>query len=242
MYTHRYLESWMLLSEEEIVVPQMVGFEVLTKIIFGFLKVGADREPKTATEVAAVAKVSRDNIVRNARFLRSIGIIDGTRGRYSLTSDGTNYAKSLDWGRLDEANKLLRGLLKDRPVVKRVVGFVDINEPVGREALVSQIALIAGVGREPRYETGIRGFVDMLVTSDLLEESAEGNIVSGKTVKEQMLEKKEPRTAFSEPTVAIEPPRHVNFPVSLNLNIDNETDIETLKKILRALKEVFSED
>lgn len=242
MYTHHYLEGWILSLEEEIVVPQMVGFEVLTKIIIGYLKVGADREGKTATEVAAVAKVSRDNVARNARFFRSIGIVEGTRGRYKLTSDGTNYAKSLDWGRLDEANKLLRELLKDKPVVKRVVGFVDINEPVSREALVSQVALIAGVSREPRYETGIRGLVDMLVTSDLLEESAEGNIVSGRIVKEQMPEKKEPRTVFPEPTVAIEPPKHVTFPVNLNLNIDNETDIESLKKILKAIKEVLSED
>jgi hypothetical protein len=236
------LEVELVSSEEEIAVPQMVGFEVLTKIIIGYLKVGADREGKTAAEVAAVAKVSRDNVARNARFFRSISIVEGSRGRYRLTPDGTQYAKSLDWGRLDEANKLLRELLKDRLLVRRVLGFVDINEPVSREALVSQIAIIAGVSREPRYETGIRGFVDMLVTSVLLEESAEGYLVSRKPAKERIPEKKKTREIYPAPTVEIEPPEPITFPISLNFNIDNETDIENLKKILKAIKEVFSED
>lgn len=229
-------------SEEEIVVPQMVGFEILTKIIIGYLKVGADREGKTAAEVAAVAKVSRGNVARNARFFRSIGIVEGRRGRYRLTPDGTQYAKSLDWGRLDEANRLLGELLKDKPLAKRVLGFVDINKPVSREALVSQIAIIAGVSRERRYETGIRGLVDMLVTSALLEESAEGNLISGKPAKKRSPEEKKPREVYPEPTLAIEPPKRITFPISLNFNIDNETDIESLKKILKALKEVLAED
>lgn len=229
-------------SEEEIVVPQMVSFELLTKIIIGYLKVGGDKEGKTAKEVAPVAKVSRDNVARNARFFRSIGILDGTRGRFSLTADGAQYAKSLDWGRLDEANRLLRELLKDKPLAKRVLGFVDINQPVTRDALVAQIAIIAGVSRAPRYETGIRGFVDMLVTSDLLEESAEGSLTSGKPAERRFPEEKKPKEVYPEPTLTIEPPKPITFPISLNFNIDNETDTEHLKRILKAIKEVLAED
>ena len=231
-------------SEEEIVVPQMVGFEVLTKIIIGYLKVGGDKEEKTASEVAAVANVARNNVTINGRFLRSIGIIEGGRGRYKLTPQGTKYAQSLDWGKLDEANRLLREILKDKPVVKRALGFVDINAPVEREALVSQIALIAEVSRQSRYETGIRGLVDMLVTSGLLKESPEGNLVPGKPPKEPIVpEEKKPRITYPEIKVPVEaPPKRMAFPVSLNFNIDKETDVKKLKKILKAIREVFSED
>ena len=235
-------------SEEEIIVPQMVSFEVLTKIIIGYLKIGADKEEKPHSEVAAVSKVSRGNVARNARFFRSIGIIEGRRGRFRLTPEGTQYAQSLDWGRLDEANKLLREILKDKPLVKRVLGFVDINQPVNAEALVSQIAIIAEVSRQPRYVTGIRGFVDMLVTSGLLEESAEGKLVPGKPSKVPRIIPEEKRgieayPEIEEPSVvAIESPRRISFPVSLNFNIDNDIDIENLKKILKTIKEVFSED
>ena len=65
----------------------------------------------------AVANVARNTVTINGRFLRSIGIIEGGRGRYKLTPQGTKYAQSLDWGKLDEANKLLREILKDKPVV-----------------------------------------------------------------------------------------------------------------------------
>ena len=231
-----------MLSEEEIVVPQMVGFEVLTKIIVGYVKVGADKGVKTVSEVAAVAKVAPANVRRNARFLCSLGIIEGTRGRYRLTPEGTKYAQSLDWGKLDEANKLLREILKEKPLVKRTLGFVDINEPVDKEALVSQIAIIAGVGKESRYVTGIRGFVDMLVTSGLLRESTEGRLVSGKP--SIIPEEKKPREAYpeiAEPPVAIESLKRIVFPVSLNFTINNETDIENLKKMLKAIKEILSD-
>jgi len=237
--------SWLLTSEEEIVVPQMVGFEGLTKIIIGYLKVGADKEEKTTSEVGAVANIARANIARNGRFFCSIGVLEGGRGRYKLTPEGTNYAQSLDWGKLDEANKLLREILKGRPLVKRTLGFVDINEPVDRESLVAQIAIIAGVSRQPRYETGIRGFVDMLVTSGLLEESAEGKLVPAKPSKVSRIipeGKRETYPRIEEPSVvAIESPRGISFPVSLNFNIDNNTNIENLKKILETIKEVFSE-
>lgn len=230
-------------TEEEIAVPQMVSFEVLTKIIIGYLKVGADKEEKTASEVGAVANVAANNVSLNGRFLRSIGIIQGRRGHYKLTAEGIKYAQSLDWGKLDEANRLLRENLKDKPVVKRARGYVDINEPVERETLVSQIAIIAGVSRQARYETGIRGLVDMLVTSGLLEENPEGNLVSGKSTKELVPEEKKPRIAFPEPSITVQAhPKRITFPVSLNFNIDNETDIENLKKILKAIKDAFSED
>lgn len=233
-------EVWILSQEEEIVVPQMVGFEGLTKIIIGYLKVGGDKEEKTNAEVAAVANVAQANVGRNGRFLRSIGIIEGRRGRHKLTPEGTKYAQSLDWGRLDEANKLLGELLKDKPIVKRALGFVDINAPVERDALVSRIAIIAGVSRQTRYETGIRGFIDMLVTSGLLDER-EGNLVPGKLprVPKEIPERKK---VIAEPSVAIEMPKRLELPVSLNININDETDIENLKKILKAIKEVFSED
>lgn len=228
-------------QEEEIVVPQMVGFEGLTKIIIGYLKVGADNEEKIASEVAAVANISANTVSLNGRFLRSIGIIEGRRGHYKFTPEGTRYAQSLDWGKLDEANKILREILKDKPIVKRALGFVDINAPVERETLVSQIAIIAGVSRQARYETGIRGLVDMLVTSGLLEESTDGNLVSGKLPKVPKAIPEEKKVT-AEPSVAIELPKPVGFPVSLNININDKTDVENLKKILKAIKEVFSED
>jgi hypothetical protein len=234
-------------SEEELIVPSMAGFEILTKIMIAYLKVGADKEPKTRDDVATVASVSTTTISLNSKFLKSIGVIDGSRGRYKLTPIGTQYAQALDWGRLNEANNLLRELLKDKPITNRTIGYVDINKPVKKETLVGQIAIIAGVRREQRFETGIRGFVDMLVTSGLLEEDKEGNLVTGKTLK-----KEPPSLRPSEETerlpylvpgaVPFEPEQRMAFPITLNFSISDETNVENLKKILKAIKEVFLEE
>lgn len=237
----------LLKTEEEIIVPQMVGFEILTKIIIAYLKVGGDKQEKGTSVIANVANVARANVSLNSKFLRSIGIIEGSRGKHKLTTDGAQYAQALDWGRLTEANKFLRKLLKDRPVTKRTLGYVDINRPVDKETLVGQIAIIAGVRREPRYVTGIRGFVDMLVTSSLLQEDKERRLVSGIIPEKQELpvvvEEKGREATYQFPAIQpSEATQRVVFPITLNFTISDETSVENLKKILQAIKEVFSEE
>jgi len=237
----------LLTSEEEIIVPQMVGFEILTKIIIAYLRVGGDKQEKGTSDIANVANVAANNVSLNSKFLRSIGIIEGSKGKYKLTTDGAQYAQALDWGRLTEANKLLLKLLKDRPITKRTLGYVHINRPVDKETLAGQIAIIAGVRREPRYETGIRGFVDMLVTSGLLQEDKEGRLVTGIIPEKEELpavvEEKGREVPYQIPTVRpSEAAQRVAFPITLNFTISDETNVENLKKILKAIKEVFSEE
>jgi hypothetical protein len=232
-----------LSNEEEIVIPQMVGFATLSKIIIAYLKVGGDEQEKSYSEVAAMAKVNENNVSLNTKFLCSVGIIEGSAGRFKLTSMGKQYAKSLDWGKLDEANRLLRETLKDKPITKKILGYLDIHQPVSKEDLVSQIALFADVTKEPRFETGIRGFLDMLMTCGLVEEDANGKLISS---RERTAEGELPQTPLKEDKEwlkTMQPPiqeeKRITFPITLNLNIDNNTDLERLKTILETIKKVF---
>jgi predicted transcriptional regulator len=234
-------------EEEKLVVPQMVKFEVLTKIIIAYSKIGGDKEEKSYNDVAAVANVSPSNVGRNVRFLVTMGILEGSRGKYKLTPEGAKYARALDWGKINEANKYLREILQNTEIVKRILGYVSINKPVDRETLVGQIAVIANVRRTPRFETGIRGFVDMLATSGLLEEKNEkytiGEIRERKPVTTEPSEEKLTRfPAEIEPVTSVtELKKELTFPITLNLNISDETNVENLKKILKIIKEIFSE-
>jgi hypothetical protein len=222
----------------------MVGFATLSKIIIAYLKVGADEQEKSYSDVAAMAKVNENNVSINSKFLCSIGIIEGSTGHFKLTQMGKQYAKSLDWGKLDEANKLLRETLKDKPITKRVLGYLDIHQPVSKEDLISQIALFADVTKESRFETGIRGFLDMLMTCGLLEEDANGKIVSSKerTKELELLptsakEDKEWLKTIQPPTIQEE--KRTTFPITLSFNIDNNTDPEKLKTILETIKKAL---
>jgi predicted transcriptional regulator len=228
------------LSDEEIVIPQMIGFDKLIKIIIAYLKVGAAEEPKGYSEVASVAKVAANNVRLNAKFLKYIGILEGERGSYKLTDKGKRYAQALDWGKLGEANSILKETLKDNALARRTLGYVDINQPVTKDDLVSQIAIISGKAKQGRYITGIKGFVEMLVTSGLLESDAGGNLTAGKEKTDELVEAHVSRPSTFEVSRPAKPPI-TSLPLTLSINIDDKTDIEKLKEVLRAIKEIFSE-
>lgn len=237
----------MLSEEERLEVPQMVGFEVLTKIIIAYSKIGGDKEEKSYQEIATVASVAANNVRLNLKFLNSIGILEGSRGKYKLTSEGAQYARALDWGKLNEANKILRDILRDKSIVERTIGYVSINKPVDKETLVGQIAVIAAKRKTARFVTGIRGFVDMLATSGLLEET-EGKYVTGKTIEEKPFpkepsDKKLRKFLGKIPEIPSVPKtkQELALPITLNFNISDETNVENLKKILQVIKEIFSE-
>jgi len=220
----------------------MIGFEILNKIMVGYLKVQADKEPKSYSEVAGVSKVAENNVILNAKFLSYIGILEGERGQFKLTPDGKRYAQALDWGKLEEANSVLKEVLKDKALTRRTLGFVDINKPVSKEDLVGQIAIIAGVPKEPRFNTGIKAFVDMLMSSGLIKEDTEGKLSTEKPV--------EPMKAKTEEEITSKPEeksievlvgeKRMSFPITLSFSIDNQTNEENLRKLLKVIKEVFS--
>jgi len=235
------------MSAEELSVPEMIGFGMLSKIVVASLKVGADEAEKSYVDIATMAKVSVNNISLNSKFLTSIGINEGTRGHMKLTALGKQYAQSLDWGKLDEANKTLREILRDKPLAKKITGYVEMHQPVDRDELVGQIALFSGVPKEPRFETGIRGFVDMLVTCGLLEEESDAKIVAGKMrgekseleepVKSESIDRRWGQSML--PAVTLQEEGQLTFPVTINLDISNDVDIAKLKAILETIKDVF---
>lgn len=218
----------------------MIGFDKLIKIILGYLKVGAAEEPKGYSEVASVANVATNNVSLNSKFFEYIGMLEGARGNYKLTDKGKRYAQALDWGKLAEANAVLRETLKDNVLVKRTLGYVDINQPVTKDDLVSQIAIMSGKARQDRYITGIKGCVEMLVTSGLLESDASGNLTVSKEKKEELVEPHVSRPSTFEVSRPTKPPS-IGLPITLSINIDDKTDIDKLKEVLKAIKEIFSE-
>jgi hypothetical protein len=216
----------------------------LTKVIIGYLKAQAINEPKSYSDISKISNVSAGNVRLNGSFLVSIGILEGQRGDYKLTAEGRKYAQALDWGRFEEANYVLRELLKATKLMQAVTGFIDINKPVDKEDLISQIAVIAGVSKESRLKTGTKAYVDMLITCGLLKEDAEGKIYPGK-----YLEPSEQKTStemyLPETPIKAEKTRaetRFAVPITLSFVIDNQTDEERLRKLLKVIKEVFSEE
>lgn len=224
-------------AEKRMRVPQMLGLEALTRIIVAYLMVGADEKEADYETVANVADVSSDNVGRNARFFEYIGLIVGGRGKFKLTELGKSYAQALSWGRIKDAGAILRKTLSNNELVSRVLGYVDINAPVSKEDLISRIAIIAGVRPSPSYRTGIGGFIDMLISAGLFNEDSAGNLTPSKvsTVGPKEV------VPLPEETTPLEPPTFkVPINITINLNTD-KIDAETLKQLLKTIREALSE-
>ena len=222
-------------SEEAILVPQMIGLDLLQKIIIAYFKAGGDKVEKSNEEIAQISGVSQNNISSNNKFFASIGLLEGSRGAYKLTQGGAEYAKALDWGRLNEAQAVLRRTIKDKTLVVRTIGYVDLNKPVNKDDLVGKIANTAGVKNEPRFSVGIRAFVELLILSGLLAEDKDGNVIAA---EKDFIGESIPLKRIVEIPQEEEAAQNV-FPVNITIAIDNNTDIEKLKSMLKAIREVL---
>jgi hypothetical protein len=242
-----------------ISVPQMVNLDSLIKIVIAYSKAGGSQREVTTKEVAQISGLDPSNVGLNNKFFASIGLIEGRRGAYKLTSAGSSYAQALDWGRLEEAQIILRRTIKDKPLVQKTVSFVELNKPVSKEVLIAKVAGFASVPNEPRFSTGIKAFVEMLTLTKLLQESKEGSLETG--VRDEPKKPDADIIVSSDKgnLVTIETKSWNDFidvskrqlnrqpilreplTLTLTLNIDNNTDPERLKQLVRAIREAFSQ-
>jgi hypothetical protein len=164
-------------------------------------------------------------------------MFEGERGSYKLSNVGKKYAQALDWGKLAEANLILKDTLKNNTLTKKAIAYVEINQPVTKDDLESQIALISQKPKADRWITGIKGFVDMLFTSGLLQSDSNGNITATKEKREETAEVSIPPSYTVPPTNRPIP----SLPITLSINVDEKTDVGKLKEVLQAIKAIFSE-
>ena len=157
--------------EEEIIIPEKLDFDSLKKILQGYLEAGADKKAVTYNQVASVTGLSGANISLNNKFFVYANLLnEESRGHYKLTSLGINCARSLQWGKLEEAAGLLRTAIKERPLFDKIISFVRLNKEVKRDNLVEHIGSIAKVTRKRRYLVGINAVIDVLVFAKKITE------------------------------------------------------------------------
>jgi len=215
----------------------MVALDALTKIIVAYLKSGGDKGETSNKDVSQISGVSEANVGLNNKFFVSIGLIEGKRGAFKLTDGGAEYAKALDWGRLNEAQTILRKIIKEKPLVVKTLNYIDLNKPVTKDDLVGKIAQFANVPNEPRFSTGIRAFTEMVVLSGLLVEDKDGKIIIGEKEKHAEVSVAIPTTPSISSDIKKQP--EPTLPFNISINVDSNTDVEKLKEIIKVLKELF---
>jgi len=226
----------MSIEKIDIALPDGASIETLNKILMGYLRTGADQNAVHYSKVADIIGLHKPDVSRNHKFFVAAGfLLQEKRGVLKLTNLGAKYVQSLDWGRLDDAKEYLRKILNDYELIKQVINYVDIINGTIRDDLISRIALLANVKRQGRFETGINALIDLTIFSNLLLEKG-NNILFNKDIQktEKLLDISTEYVLEEEVSK-----REITFPIYININITDFTDLEKLKEILKVIKETI---
>jgi hypothetical protein len=227
-------------QEEKVYIPEAVTFETLNRILKAYLRAGAYEKPVSYKDAANRSGVHPTVVSSNNKFLVSSGFLtEGGRGTFKLSEKATRYVQLLDWEKMEEAKEPLKELLPESPFVKQILDYVNINKKVTKEDLMTKIISILGLPKKSRYTAGVNSLFEMLTFSGLLQEE-DGTYSSGKQLatSEKLPTITKPIDLPSSATVVAKKP---TIPITVSLMIDEKTDVEQLKKVLRALREVLQE-
>jgi hypothetical protein len=158
------------MGEQDFELPES-GYDLISKIIQGYLRAGADAGPKPLSTVAQTTTISVPQISSNNKFLASIGVLVKEGQKYKLSAEGARLAVALgyppDAGR-EEVQGIWSGLIAANDFLRRVLSAVEIRGEMETEAFAQHIALTSGAPHERRYLTGARAVVDVLLAAGLL--------------------------------------------------------------------------
>jgi hypothetical protein len=228
-------------KEQRISIPEAVTFETLNRILVAYLKAGAYEKPVTYKDAATRSGVHPTIVSLNNKFLISSGfLVEETRGSFRLSEAATRYAQLLDWGKTEDAKEPLKELLPKYDFIKTLLDYVSINKKVTKDDLTTKMISILGIQKRARYITGINSLLEMLTYSGLLKEE-DGTFSIGllsKITAERVELRVPPAGTESSPFTKLEKPV---IPVSISITVDENTNIEKLKAVIKAIKEVLQE-
>jgi len=224
-------------QEERTYIPEAVTFDTLNRILKAYLRAGGYEKPVSYRAAATRSGVHPTVVSSNNKFLVSSGFLtEEGRGTFKLSEKASRYAQLLDWGKEEEAKKPLREILSEYKFIAQILDYITINRKVTKDELMTRIISMSGIPRNSRYVTGVNSLFEMLTFSELLKED-DGAFSSGKPSVETEVPIIPPQTI----ELPSEKAAKITIPISISLMIDEETDVEKLKAVIRALKDVLQE-
>jgi len=228
-------------QEQKIYIPEAVTFDTLNRILMAYLKAGAYEKPVNYKDAATKSGVHRTIVSLNNKFLISSGfLIEEARGSFRLSETATRYVQLLDWGKTEEAKEPLRELLPKYDFIKNILDYVAINKKVTKDDLTTKMISILGIQKRARYTTGINSLLEMLTFSGLVKEE-DGTFSIGESSMKTTSAKTTPMIPVRSEISASAEIGKKAIPISISLTVTENTNVEKLKAVIRALKEVLQE-
>ena len=158
----------------------VTGYDVITRIIKGYLHAGADKDTVSVSSVANTTAMHRPNISANNKFLLAMGIIEKSGKGYKLSPEGVNLAKILDFygDDADEVQDAWRVLVEKNEFLQRVTSAVKVRGSMDVDAFARHIALTSGAPNKRHYLTGARTVIKILRLAGKIEEEEDGTLTA----------------------------------------------------------------
>jgi len=242
------LEKWPL--------PFNISYAKLDLIIRGYFRAGADNRLVTADDLSKTTGLNLNTLKANSRFLVSLGVLAQAEGEgFSLTTEGSGYAKALSSGDEGQLASLIRKLVEESPL-RDLANFIELRgaSSISYEQLFNHVKTMARLPENPKhprglaapYVTGINTLFDLLIKGGMLPAELRGARLEVKpisTMKRSSAPKQSlPMTDGATTLAAPGPPSPSasQIPISVNIVIEAK-DPTSIKELIGLLKELRSQ-
>jgi hypothetical protein len=232
----------------EFNVPSNATVDRLNQIIVGWYRSKAHESPVPNAEVTKRTGVPETEVSRQNGFFQDVGLLAKESNMFRLTALGTEYAKFLDYGQLEEAKSTLRKVFRQWSSFQQVFDYVDLKGPLSKEDFLARIGLAAEKKPSGGTRTGMIALIDLLLFAELLVQQDSLVGLNKQLFKEELTpELKLPvgeKTAPSSVRVVRGVPTSTSdlpLRLELTLKLDNTLDLVKLKEFLKAIREVLLE-
>ena len=210
------------------------------KVVEGYSDIG---KSASLADVSKRTGMHPSSISRNVRFLRSLGVLEGSQSKCP-TEIGQKLGRSLSYNVQDEVERILGDIVGENDFLKSVLAAVRIRKGMDETSLRAHIAYSAGESKTGSTTAGTGAVVELLKRSGHLKPEEGKLIVStpaprAPDTEPAELDKKEPPILQAvSPTLDSASP----FSISIKIEVRCEPqDLDDLGTKLRKVVDDFSE-
>ena len=168
------------MPQEEFHLPAS-SLEELEKIIQGYAHLNQD---VSLDSLEKLIGTSKSTISRNNGFLLDVEIITGTRKK-SITDLGKKLGRALEHSQEKVVVNTWQEIIRSNEYLSNIISTVRIKGGMSIDDLESHVLYASGASKNKYTETGSRTIVDILISSNLLDESdGQVDISEGKEMPE----------------------------------------------------------
>jgi len=160
------------------------SLDILKKIIQGYYK--ADKKCDLDS-IAKLVRINRTTLSSNNKFLLEVGIIEGKRKK-GITESGKKLGHAIEHNQQRDVREILGKIIQNNKFLSDLVTTVRIEvDKLTPEKFAEHILYASGLNKTKDNETGARTVMDILLSSELVNEVG-GKIMVGKPSIEPEIE------------------------------------------------------